>query len=83
LRHPAAKLSLGDVLWIRGLKGRVRQRTIAAIFGLSQSTVSEIQRGASWRWLAKECPDEQREGDHQAGDGKSNAGPEAVIRVWR
>jgi hypothetical protein len=39
------------VLWIRGLRGRVRVRTIAAVFGISPSTVSEIQRGASWRWL--------------------------------
>jgi hypothetical protein len=62
--HPAAKLRVEDVLWIKGLRGRLRTRTIAAIFGISSSTVSEIQRGASWRWLA--LSGESESGDDDA-----------------
>lgn len=49
-RHHQAKLSQSDVDEIRRLasEGRMTQREIAALFGISQANVSTIKCGVSW-----------------------------------
>ncbi len=48
-RNPQAKLSQADVTTIRlQLKQNLRQHVIAANFGISQSQVSNINRGIRW-----------------------------------
>jgi DNA-binding transcriptional regulator YiaG len=47
-RHGAAKLTNEAVAQIRSLRGSVTQREIARRFGITQSTVSQIQRGLRW-----------------------------------
>lgn len=42
-------LTAKQVEEIRGLKGRMMQREIAALFGTTQSNVSQIHRGRSWK----------------------------------
>lgn len=50
--NPVAKLTEDEVEMIRSLRGQIRQREIAARFGISQSSVSLIQRGINWRQIA-------------------------------
>jgi hypothetical protein len=50
-RSPLARLTEQAVHEIRALRGEMRQRDIAAKFGVSTATVCEIQTGASWNWL--------------------------------
>ena len=47
-RNFSAKLSQRDVNEIRSLAGRLPQRAIAEKFGVSQSQISHIIRGAGW-----------------------------------
>lgn len=49
--HGNAKLTQQDVIRIMEMKGKMRQRDIAALFGVSRSNVSAIHRGQSWGWL--------------------------------
>lgn len=50
--HWNAKLSDGDVRLVRQrLASGERQRAVAADFGVSQTTISEIGRGVKWRSL--------------------------------
>lgn len=46
-----AKLTEDDVRYIRSAKGTVFQRDLAERYGVSQSTISKIQRKANWAWL--------------------------------
>ena len=48
---PRAVLSTSDIISIRKSAGVIRQRDVAAAFGVSQSHVSRIQRGQSWGHL--------------------------------
>lgn len=47
--HSLAKLTEGQVLAIRSTQGV--QRQIAAKYGVTQQTVSDIKRGRRWGWL--------------------------------
>lgn len=47
-----AKLTEPDVRRIRDLAGTMSQREIASMFGVDQSTVSDITRRKSWFWLS-------------------------------
>lgn len=50
VRNPSAKLTADDAALIRDMAARhVNQRTIAAMFGVTQALVSEIHRGRVWR----------------------------------
>jgi len=44
-----AKLTLDQVVEIRGLKGTAPQKTIGAAFGVSQTCISKIFRNQKWR----------------------------------
>lgn len=46
--NPAAKLTKDDVADIRAMKGKLLQREIAEMFGISRENVSAIQRNKSW-----------------------------------
>jgi hypothetical protein len=46
--HHWSKLTAADVTEIRRLAGTVRQSEIGAMFGVTQSNVSQILRGKSW-----------------------------------
>lgn len=48
-QNPVAKLTAAQVDEIRHLRGRLRQREIAERYGISQSNVSMIQSGVTWR----------------------------------
>lgn len=50
-RHPLVKLAEADVLAIRSLRGKQTQNKIAETYGVSVTTVCQIQTGTSWRWL--------------------------------
>lgn len=50
-RNYAAKLTEGDVIRIRALSGRLHQRQIAEMFGVSRMTVSDIFLRRTWAWL--------------------------------
>lgn len=52
-RNGQAKLSEADVHKIRALRGKMKQREIAAIFQIGQQNVCLIQTGKSWGWLTK------------------------------
>ncbi len=52
-RHGSAKLTPDDVREIRSSVG-VSQYKLAARFGVEQTTISSIQRRASWAWLDQE-----------------------------
>lgn len=49
--HGQSKLREKDALKIRNLRGKLPQVKIARKFKISQSQVSDIQRGASWKHL--------------------------------
>ena len=48
-KNGSAKLSERDVEKIRDMKGKMPQREIGKLFGVSQACVSNIHRGATWR----------------------------------
>lgn len=50
-RVGTSKLKIADVLAIRALRGKKFQKDVAADFGISQTLVSVIQRGAAWRHI--------------------------------
>lgn len=50
-RHSLAKLTTGQVLEIKALKGKAIQRDVAARFGVSRQTIYSIQSGRNWSWL--------------------------------
>lgn len=56
LPHPLHNLTDAQVREIRWRydngSGSVRQRELAAEFGVSASTISDITSGKTWRWLA-------------------------------
>lgn len=47
-RNPSARLTVDDVLLVRKLRGQVRRRTIAAMFGVSVATVDAIFSRKLW-----------------------------------
>lgn len=49
--NPAVKLSEEQVMQIRSLRGIVSQSAIGRAFGVSQSTVKDIQLRKTWSWL--------------------------------
>lgn len=51
VRNPMAVLSEEDVRSIRSMLGRATQREIAASYGVTQSAISGIACGRSWRHL--------------------------------
>lgn len=51
-RHWHSKLTEEDARAILGLKGKMLQREIAELYGLKQSTVSNIHTGKLWGWLS-------------------------------
>jgi hypothetical protein len=52
-RNHFAKISQEDAEHILALRGRMSQSAIARIFGVTQPTISDIQRGKSWGWLER------------------------------
>lgn len=46
--HPLAKMTAETVLQILALKGVMRQKDIAALFGVDKGTVSNIMTGRQW-----------------------------------
>lgn len=48
-KHGMAKLTSKDVERIRSLRGEMYQWQIAEQYGISQTNVSAIQRGETWR----------------------------------
>lgn len=50
-RHPMVKLTVGDVIAIRSMKGNLPLKEVARIFGVSESNVCGIQNRRFWRWL--------------------------------
>ena len=50
-RNWCTKLTEADVHEIRSLKGKMLQRDIATKFGVAETTISGIHRGATWAWL--------------------------------
>lgn len=50
-RNGNAKLNVNEVLLLRELYGMIAQKDLAAMLGVSQSTVSRVQRTLRWGWL--------------------------------
>lgn len=50
--HPSAILTEDQVKQIRSLRGKMLQREIGEMFGVTKSAVGAIQRGDRWGWLA-------------------------------
>lgn len=46
--HPNAKLTREQIIEIRSKRGTVSQASLAAAFGVTQTTIGAIQRGQSW-----------------------------------
>jgi len=53
-RHSMVKLTEDQIIRIRALRGQRLQRETATEYGISQTHVSQIQRGARWKHLSKE-----------------------------
>lgn len=49
--NPNRKLTEDEVAAIRALRGRKTQHQIAAMFGIDQTTVSDVQRRRTWAWM--------------------------------
>lgn len=49
----AARLKEHQVLEIMALKGRMRQKDIGEMYGVSSTTVGFIHRGDKWAWLTR------------------------------
>jgi hypothetical protein len=47
-KHPRAKLKAADAVVIRGLQYQVTQKELARRFGVSPSTINQVQRGVIW-----------------------------------
>jgi transposase len=45
---PTAKLTADDVRRIRALTGTMKQKEIAAMYGVSRDCIGDIQRGIRW-----------------------------------
>jgi hypothetical protein len=56
-RNPAAKLTKAQVAEIRLLRGTLKQREIAALFGVSKSQIGLIHRGKNWAWASSQLDD--------------------------
>lgn len=52
VRNPLAKLVEADICAIRALRGVLTQTDIGETYGVAQSTVSSIQRRATWKHVA-------------------------------
>lgn len=52
-RHGRSKLTTTDVLAIRSLVETLKRSEIAAMYGVSLTTVSEIRSGSKWGWLSQ------------------------------
>lgn len=50
-RHLNAKLTRADVRVIRRSRGSVKQSVLAAVYGVTPSHISDIQRRQRWHWL--------------------------------
>lgn len=50
-RQVTAKLTEKDVLYIRSLRGKVQNKTLAEKYAVSGSHISAIQHGNAWAWL--------------------------------
>ena len=50
-RKGTGKLTEDDVRAIRAAAGKERQSALAAKYGVTQQTISGIQRGESWRYI--------------------------------
>lgn len=50
-RNPLAKITEAKVRQIRSLEGTMSQREIAALVGISPTTVNEVLRRKKWGWL--------------------------------
>ncbi|WEX10290.1 helix-turn-helix transcriptional regulator [Chelativorans sp. AA-79] len=50
-QHGLSKLTEHDVRQIRALRGKMHQRDLAEMFGVSPTTISQIQRRLRWKWL--------------------------------
>lgn len=51
--HVGSKLNQGQVREISSAKGTRSQRELAAQFGVSKTTIYEIQTGRRWAWLSQ------------------------------
>jgi hypothetical protein len=47
-----AKLSAAKVVEIRSLRGRMSNREIAGMFGVSKTTISSVMTKQNWAWVA-------------------------------
>lgn len=50
--QPRSDLTEAQIREIRALKGTMSQSRIGAMFGVDQTTVSKIQLGQTWAWVA-------------------------------
>jgi hypothetical protein len=53
-RHVSAKLTEAAAREIIALKGLERKNKLAKRFGVSATTIGDIQAGSKWAWLSKE-----------------------------
>lgn len=51
-KNGVAKLTEQDIQEIRSLRKKVRQETVAQLYGIDQTTVSRIQLGGSWKHVS-------------------------------
>ena len=51
-RHPLAKLTESDVREIRRLLMTTSRKEVAAMFGVNRMTITLIDQGKNWAWLA-------------------------------
>jgi hypothetical protein len=72
-RGAAAKITREDVLEIRRLRGVLLQREIAERYGITESTVGQIQRRSTWGWLNDDGTEQLPSLAH--GKPKSNVVP--------
>lgn len=50
-RQPLAKLTAANVQFIRESAGRLKQRELAEMFGVTQANISNILTNRHWQWL--------------------------------
>lgn len=48
MRHPSCKLTESQVVEIRRMRGCLKQKDVAAWYGVSRETISAIQRRVNW-----------------------------------
>lgn len=51
-RHKQVKLKEADVRFIRSMRGKIERVVLAERFGITASTIGQIQRRSIWAWLA-------------------------------